>query len=74
MKNLQHKQQPKSKPINSFKVGLNSLPILATKYYSSSVGISYRSNILITSTITKIDITMKRRVSGFSVLQQYEYL
>ena len=31
MKNLQQKQQPKSKSINSFKAGLDSLPILAAK-------------------------------------------
>ena len=33
--------------------GIDSRPILAAKAYSSSVSIAYRSNILITITITR---------------------
>ena len=50
MKNLQKKQQLMSESINSLKAGLDSLPILAVKEYSSSVDKAYRSNILITIT------------------------
>ena len=52
MKNIQQKQQLKSQSIKIFKAYLESLPILAAQAYSSSLGIAYRSNIIITITIT----------------------
>ena len=45
--------QVNAKNINSFKADLNSLPILAAKGNQAQYGTAYRSNILITITITK---------------------
>ena len=59
--NLMRIQSKQAKNLNSFKDGIDSLPILNAKAYSSSVGIAYHSNILITITINNFIFKIESR-------------